>query len=216
MLFTDILGHLGNGMYLLASGFKKIIYLRITLVIAGLLELWYFILAAPDDLMVSIIWGVLFILINIYMIGLYIYEHKALYLKDDEAKLYYMTFHNMEKVLFKKLMKAGHWIASPPNSVLIRENQKTNTLLLLYEGKFRIDSAGKTITYLNPGSFIGEISFLTGGTATATAVSETESRLYCWDKKSLVKLLDNNPNMDIEMMKVFSSDLVNKLVRANK
>jgi hypothetical protein len=216
MLFVDILGHLGNGMYLLASGFKKIIYLRIALVVAGILELWYFILTAPDDLIVSIVWGILFILINIFMIGLYIYERKALSLKDEEAKLYYMVYHKMEKVLYKKLMKAGHWIASPANSVLIREHEKTNTLLLLYEGKFRIDAGGKTITYLNPGSFIGEISFLTGGTATATAVSETESRLYCWDKKSLVKLLEHNPNMDVEMMKVFSSDLVTKLVKTNK
>ncbi|ROL61182.1 hypothetical protein D9V86_07130, partial [Bacteroidetes/Chlorobi group bacterium ChocPot_Mid] len=127
MIFADILGHVANAMYLTASSFKKIIYLRISLVIAGLLELWYFVLTAPDDLTVSIAWGVLFVVINLYMIGLYIYEHKALYLKDDESKLYYMTFHNMEKVLFKKLMKAGHWIAAPQNSVLIRENQKTST-----------------------------------------------------------------------------------------
>jgi len=216
MLFVDIIVHLSNGMYLIASGFKKIILLRITLIVAGLLEIWSFLLIAADDLLINIIWGVLFVVINLFMIGLYIYEHKSLSLKDDEAKLYYLVFHKMEKVLFKKLINAGHWIASPSNSVLIRENEKTNTLLLLFEGKFRIESEGKIITYLNPGSFIGEISFITGGLATATAISETDSRLYCWDKKSLVKLLEHNPNMDIEMMKVFSSDLVNKLVRANK
>jgi CRP-like cAMP-binding protein len=122
----------------------------------------------------------------------------------------------MEKVLYKKLLKVGHWIACPSNSILIKENEKTNSLLVLFEGKFRIDVDGKTLTILNPGSFIGEISFLTGGTATATAISETESRLYCWDKKSLLKLLDSNPNMDVEMSKIFSSDLVNKLIKSNR
>jgi len=216
MLFIDLLGNVANGMYLVASGFKKIIYLRIILILAGLLELWYYLLVAPDDLLISIIWGILFVLINVYMIGLYIYEHKALALKDEEAKLYYMVFHKMEKVLFKKLMKAGHWIACPQNCTLIRENDKTNTLMVLFEGRIRIEVEGIVITNLNPGSFIGEISFLAGGNATATATAVDESRLFCWDKKSLLKLLDQNPNMDVEMMKIFSGDLVNKLVKSNK
>ncbi|MFH1050392.1 MAG: cyclic nucleotide-binding domain-containing protein [bacterium] len=216
MLFADIIINISNGLYLVASGFKKIIYLRIALVFAGLLEIWYFWLAAPDDLLASILWGILFVLINMYMIGLYIYERKSLALKDDEAKLFYMVFQKMEKVLFKKLMKAGHWISCPLNSILIKENEPTNTLLVLFEGKFRIEIEKKPITILNPGSFLGEISFLAGGNATATAISETESRLYCWDKKSLLKLLNHNPNMDVEMMKIFSSDLVNKLIQSNK
>ena len=216
MLFVDILGNIANGMYLLASGFKKIIYLRIILVLAGLLEIWYFLLAAPDDLLISIIWGILFVVINVFMIGLYIYERKSLALKDDDAKLYYMVFQKMEKVLFKKLMKAGHWVACPQNCILIRETEKTNTLLVLFEGKIRIEYEKRPITILNPGSFIGEISFLAGGNASATAIAETEARLYCWDKKSLLKLLDNNPNMDVEMMKIFSGDLVNKLIQSNK
>lgn len=216
MIFAEIIINVAYGMYLIASGFKKILYLRIALVAAGLLEIWYFAITAPVDLLSSIIWGLLFVIINIFMIGLYIYEHKSLALKDDEAKLYYMVFQKMEKVLFRKLMKEGHWISCPQNSILIKENDNTNTLLLLFEGKIQIDSGGKTITILNPGSFIGEISFLTGGAATATAITQTESRLFCWDKKSLVKLLEHNPTMEVEMMKIFSSDLVTKLVRSNK
>lgn len=216
MLFAEIIINVSNGMYLLASGFKKIIYLRIVLVLAGILELWYFAMTAPVDLLTSIIWGLLFVLINIFMIGLYIYEHKALSLKDDEAKLYYMVFNKMEKLLFKKLIKSGHWMVFPVNSILIKENDTTSSLLLLFEGKIQIEAGGKTVTILNPGSFIGEISFLTGGTATATAISQTEVRLFSWDKNSLIQLLGQNPHMDVEMMKIFSSDLVTKLINANK
>ena len=216
MLFADILGHAANVLYLVGSGFKRILYLRIAMVVAGVLETWYFVLAAPSDLLASILWNVLFILVNTFMIGLFIYEHKSSSLKDDAAKLYYMVFQKMEKVLFKKLMKEGHWIACPSNAILIREDEHTTSLMVLFEGRIRVDAGGKTITILNPGSFIGEISFLTGGSATATAISETEARLFCWDKKTLVRLLENNENMDVEMMKIFSSDLVTKLVNTNK
>jgi len=216
MFWVEVLGHVSNVMYLLGSGFKKIVLLRISLVIAGSLELIYFILTGGDDLLVSIIWGFLFVLINLVMIALYIFERKTLSLNDDEARLYYMVFPQMEKVIYKRLLKAGRWIHFNEGTILIKEHEHTENLMILFEGKVQIDVAGKHITVLNPGSFIGEMSLLSGGNATATVTSITEVKLYSWDKISLTKLLKSDKDMEMELMKIFSSDLVNKLVKVNQ
>jgi CRP-like cAMP-binding protein len=60
------------------------------------------------------------------------------------------------------------------------------------------------------------MSLLSGGNATATVTSITEVKLYCWDKISLTKLLKTDNDMEIELIKIFSGDLVNKLVKQNQ
>jgi CRP-like cAMP-binding protein len=150
------------------------------------------------------------------MIALYIFERKTLSLNDDEAKLYYMVFPQMEKVIYKKLLKTGKWINYHEGTILIKEHEHIEHLMILFEGRVQIDVSGKTITVLNPGSFIGEMSLLSGGSATATVTSISDVKLFSWDKKELTRLLKNDNDMEMELMKIFSSDLVNKLVKLNK
>ena len=70
---------------------------------------------------------------------------------------------------------------------------------------------GKEIGRARDGAMIGEISFIQGGTATATVSVTRPSRYVSWSGDELRKLLQRNPSMDVAMKHVFSVDLMRKL-----
>ncbi len=215
MLVTDILIHLANVSYLIGSSFKRIIYLRVFLVIGCVFEILYFLLISPKDLWAGILWAVLIMLLNIVMIGLFIYEKGTFNLSSEESFLFNSVFTQMDKVNFKKLFAAGNWLNMEIGDILIFENQTTDSLMLLSQGIVGIYVADKQVAVLHSGSFVGEMSFLSGGVATATAKALTKVKLYIWKKPALIKLLSRNEALDADMKKIFAADLVSKLTSTN-
>jgi CRP-like cAMP-binding protein len=69
------------------------------------------------------------------------------------------------------------------------------------------------VAELKDGSFIGEISFIRGGDATATVKVVEPTRYLSWTKESLSQMLNRNPSMRSAMQAVLSTDLTKKLVR---
>lgn len=216
MSIVSLLIHLANVSYIIGSGFKKIILLRIFFVIGCALEALYLLLISPKDLWAGILWTTLIMLVNIVMIIIFIYEKGTFRLKEDERFLFQNVFPKMEKVNFKKMLNAGNWLSMPRGDVLLYENQTTDYLMLLFQGTVEILVADKQVAILYPGSFVGEMSFLTGELTTATAKAISDVKLYTWKKTELLKLLAKNQELDRDMRFVFSSDLIAKLTNRNK
>jgi CRP-like cAMP-binding protein len=63
------------------------------------------------------------------------------------------------------------------------------------------------------GNFIGEVSFISGGAATATVRATEPTRYIAWKKKEIDALLKRNPSMRMAMQAMLSSDLSKKLSR---
>ncbi|MBM2813591.1 MAG: cyclic nucleotide-binding protein [Ignavibacteria bacterium] len=211
MLIVDIVGNAANIIYTAGSFFKKMLWLRISLVIGGLLETWYFVMTSSSDLWTSIFWNGIYILANIIMITILVVERGLLSFNQEEAKIYFSVFSKMEKVLFKKVLRAGCWLNLPADDIITQEGEPTDKLILIFDGKLEVTSGGEIVAFLHNGSFVGEMSFLTGGNATATVRTITPSRFYAWDKITLVKLLEGNHELDNAMKNIFSSDLIGKL-----
>ena len=216
MVIADIIGNLANGLFVVGSGFKKIIWLRISIIIASSLEIWYFILISPTDLWTSILWDGILILTNIVMISIFLYERGMLSFSHDEAKLYFSSFSMIDKSLFKKLLKAGNWMTIESGSAVVKEDEPTEYLLNIFSGHLAVTVSDKIVANLKGGNFVGEMSFLSGGNATATVTAKENSRFYAWDKQNLIKLLKSNSELDHALKKVFSSDLISKLLTQNK
>ena len=121
----------------------------------------------------------------------------------------------MDKVNFKKMLNGGNWLSMPRGDILLYENQTADYLMLLFKGTVEILVADKQVAVLYPGSFIGEMSFLSGELTTATAKAITDVKLYTWKKTDLLKLLSKNQELDRDMRFVFSSDLIAKLTKKN-
>jgi CRP-like cAMP-binding protein len=76
-----------------------------------------------------------------------------------------------------------------------------------------VETNGTEVVRLRDGNFIGEVSFITGGAATATVRALQPTRYIAWPKDKISKLLNRNPSMRIAMQSMLSTDLSKKLMR---
>ena len=215
MVITDLLVHLANVSYLIGSSFKRIILLRVFLVIGSIFEILYFLVISPKDLWAGIMWAVLIMLVNLVMIALFLYGKGSFRLTHDENYLFNTVFSHMDKMNFKKMLAAGNWLTMESGDILIFENQTTDSLMLISQGKVGIFVNDVQVAVVHSGSFVGEMSFLSGGVATATAKALTKVKLFIWKKTTLIKLLSRDETLDADMRKIFASDLVSKLTSTN-
>ena len=110
-----------------------------------------------------------------------------------------------------KLLRLGEWRSTAADTVLAVESEVVEELTLIYNGEVIVEKGGAEITRSRDGTLIGEMSFIQGGTATATVRTARPTRCLVWPKEELRKLLRRNPTMDIAMNTLFSLDLAKKL-----
>ena len=102
--FLDLIGHTFNILYVVGSSFKKIIWLRSTLILASALEIYYYWNVTDTPLWTDIIWSIVFIATNLWWVTVLYYEKLTLNLGPHEKKLLEITFSKMNPLHFKKLV----------------------------------------------------------------------------------------------------------------
>ena len=66
----------------------------------------------------------------------------------------------------------------PAGQVLVREGARNRQFVLLQEGTVRVTKAGEQVAELGAGDFVGELSLLGDGTATATVTTATDALVW--------------------------------------
>lgn len=214
-MFTDIIGNIANFFYVVGSSFKEQIYIRASFVLAAFCELFYDFYISSEPLWTPIIWTVPMIVINGYYLGKLYHERKTLYLDEKELEVYYRNFSKIDKVVFKRIYKLAERIKVPSGTDLITENESTDSFYLVVLGIMGIYSNNNFITMSNDGTFVGEMSFLTGALPSATVRTETESELLKWNKETVRKAVEKDNEIDSAFKIILSEDLVAKIKRIN-
>lgn len=208
----DIFGHLFNILYVVGSTFKRVIYFRGTLMVASAIEIYYYWNITDQPLWTDIIWSVVFIAVNVYWVMILFYENTTLKLDLAERKLFELTFNKMNPVQVKKLFKITKKETIEPDTELIKEGTHIDRLMLIISGIAVVKKGDKNVAYLREGSFLGEMSFLSGNPTSANVITLEETQIMVWDKKELKEFLGKNENIKKELNDVFSRDLIKKLV----
>jgi hypothetical protein len=206
--------HIASILTLLAYLVKDILWLRLLTIfacIAGII-FNYFVPATP--LWAVIYWNVIFIVINAVQILIIIKERSDVSFTDEEKELYETLFKSFAPFEFMKLLRLGKWLEAKKGQFLAVEQKPLDSVMLIYNGLVSVETKGREIAQMKDGSLIGEISFITEGTATATVRALEKTRYLSWSKEDMHDLLNRNPNMKFAMEKVFSTELSKKLMRS--
>lgn len=214
-IFVQIIGHLSNILYIVGASFEKMIWLRSTLIIAALLELYYSFNITSEPLWTDIIWSIVFVGTNLWWVSVLYYEKLTLNLGDHEKRMLELTFSKMNPTHFKKLLRLGTIRTVPENTSLIKEKTQINELMLIIKGLVKITRNDKILAYVKDGRFVGEMSFMSGETTTADCDTLEETEMIVWDKAILTEFLKKNEDIKKELNDVFSEDLIKKLVADN-
>jgi hypothetical protein len=213
VLVGHLAGHIASILTMAAYLLKDILWLRLLTIascFAGI-AFNYFVPATP--LWTVIYWNLLFATINIVQVAIIIRERSGIHFTEEEKELHETLFKHFAPFEFMKLMRIAKWSTAKPGEVLAVEQQPIDRVMLIYNGRASVMNKGVEVAQLRDGNFIGEVSFITGGVASATVKVLDPTRYISWSKVDVQSLLKRNPSMTSAMQGMLSTDLSKKLAR---
>jgi hypothetical protein len=202
----DLLIHAANVLYLVAFMVRDILWFRILAVVAAacLMSYFYF---RPDPLTASIYWNLVFTAVNIYWIGRLLLERRPLILSAAEQRLCELVFRTMTPREMIKLLKLGTWECAKAGECFVERDEPLNRLMVIYSGRACAEVDGRNVTELQPGHFIGSISYVTEEMAPANVVALETTRYVSWPKAKLKDCMSKNPDLHSALTSTLAVDL---------
>ncbi len=89
-----------------------------------------------------------------------------------------------------ELARAANWVRVPPNSTIMRENDKGRKLFFLGKGEAKVTRSGRLLNVIHEGECFGEMAYIRDGGAprTATVVSVKELLLAEFEPEALARM----------------------------
>ena len=202
----DLLIHAANVLYLAALMVRDILWFRILAVVAAVCLISYF-YSRPDPLMAPIYWNVVFSAVNIYWIGRLLLERRPLSLSATEQRLCELVFRTMTPREMIKLLKLATWEIAKTGECFVERDRPLNRLMVIYSGRACAEVDGRNVTELQPGHFIGSISYVTEEMAPANVVAIEPTRYVSWPKSKLKDFMSKNPDLHSALKSALAVDL---------
>jgi len=198
--------------YVLGFLFRDELWLRGLLFIGTMFYILYYYHAADSPLWEAIITSSILATVNIAMIAVVMWERSTFGMGADSAVLY-GYFKNLSPGQFRRIMKQGTLVIAESDETLTSEGEPLDRFYFVFEGQSNITKRGNS-TDVPTGHFIGEVSFLKGGPATATARVTKGSRYVMWTHKDLKQLMKKSPNLSNALLALLNMDMAGKVGRS--
>jgi hypothetical protein len=189
----------------------NLFWLRVLAVGALGLEGVYFYFACEQPLWVGIGWAIVFVVINVVQLLIMTRERLSVRMSDRERLLHRGLFAELTPVQFHRLLKIGEWREVEAGTLLAVHGNPVPELLFIASGMAEVNVASEVIAHLQAGSFVGEMTFLSGGNATASVSAAGPMLLFAIGKRELDRLLTQDRGIETAMLRVIGRDLTMKL-----
>jgi hypothetical protein len=197
---VEYLVHLSNLLLLVSYSVRDILWLRWFAVAAAIANVPYY-LAQSTVLWPPVIWGTVFMAINLYQIARIYLERRPVVLSADEQRLYDFGFHALRPREFVSLLLAGEWRDAAPGERLVEQGRTVERISIPISGT------------VEPGQVIGLALALNDDAAAFDAAFSEPGRYMSWPLPSLRKFLDRRPELRIALQRLAGHDLAAKVER---
>jgi len=209
---ANIAGHISYMLLIGSMLMRRMLYLRIMAISAGSFSAAYY-LSIGDP--ISLFWEVLFTTVNLaQLVILYVENKRGSFTREEQAFID-EVLTGVERAQARRLLKLGAWTEVSEDMVLIREDTVPSHLYYVVKGHARVERKGRTIGGVGPKDFLGEMSYLSGGNATATVTTSEHMRYLAFDREQLRQHLARNPDVRSALESSFNRNLVDKLVKTS-
>ena len=155
-------------------------------------------------------WNTVFLFINLFQIVRLIIERMPVKLPEELEDIYTNVFNELKEREFLYFWNTGK-IICVTDKFLCRENQHQDELMLILDGQVSVRKNGNEIAKLKRGSFVAEMSFMTGEPSSADVVNSEKTRCIVWSKEKLKHLEQLNQDLLMKLQVTLGKDLTYKL-----
>jgi Cyclic nucleotide-binding domain len=207
-------GHLSYVLIAISYWLTDMFWLRLVAVLGLSLEILYFWLSG-GDLRTGIGWDLIFILINLYQIYRLVKDRLSLRLPEPDRELLRSVFTGLDDAQIARLLIAGEFCDIAEGTTLAEENQALDRLFFICSGRVRVTIAGREVSHLERGNFVGEVAFLTDRPATATVIAEGPVRALAFERGKLSQLFYNEAEVAGLIYQLLGRELAHKIKISN-
>ncbi len=208
MNLANIAGHLAFGLIAFSFLVKDILWLRVVSILASLFSVFYNYVIPANPMWLAINWNIVFVVVNLYHIAVIIYEKRPIKMAPKDKELYETLFKDLSPVEYLKISKVAEWKSFKSGETIIRQNHLVTDLILIYNGTVDVVVGTKKVAELKDGQFVGEMSFLTEKSATATCIVKHDTECLVWKQPEFKELLKRNPSLYYTIQSLLSNQLV--------
>ena len=210
---VTLFGHFTYFLLILSVLMRRMVTLRLLAVASGLSKIVYraFFLFDP----VSVLWETIFVIVNIVQLLLIWYYERHHRFEEQHRHFADNMPKGVDRAAIKRLLDLAAVEKFEPDTVLTAEGEKVRRLVYLAEGIVKIEHAGRLVAICGPGDYIGELSFLSGKPATATATVVKPTQALVFDQARLAAAVAGNAQLKRTLESALNLNLAGKLTRAN-
>lgn len=155
------------------------------------------------------------IAISVFGLTRHFILHHSTRLSAEESAFIRSKLPQISRPLARKLFKAGAWSDLDQGTVIATQDRELGALVYLLLGEAEVTHNGQPVGHIQSDTFIGELTCLDGGVATASVTVKSPSRVFRISSKALQKLCSLNPDLHVAFEKSIRKDTGLKLVAAN-
>jgi len=206
----DIAGHVSYLIIAISYWLTNIFWLRVTAVVGLCLEVVYFVIQS-DALYTGIVWDCVFIAINLFHLLHLTRQRLKLRIVEGDRDLLRVMFEGLDDAQIGMLLNSSAWQRFAVGEHLTIQGEPVPALMLIAAGQASIVVSDHMVAHAGPGTFIGEMAFLTGAPASATVTATQPMRVLRIELARLKTLLVIDHQIAGVLHRLLGADLAQKL-----
>lgn len=209
-----LFGHFTYFLLIASMLMRRMVALRLLAVASGVAKIVYRAVFVLDP--VSVLWETIFVVVNIVqllIIWYYEYHHRF----DEEHQHFADNMPDtVDRSAIKRLLDLADLERFEPGQILTSEGQAVPRLVYIADGIVKVEHADRVVAICGPGDYIGELSFLSGNPATATATVVKPTRALVFDQARLTAAIGSDAQLRRTLESALNKNLAGKLMRSNE
>lgn len=165
---------------------------------------------------VGAFWQALLFVVNVVQIVLLWSRDRRARFSDEEKALIAGWFQTGTPGNRRLLLDMGRWEWLEPGEVLTEEGKRPRFLTYLAEGSAELHASKTKVAHIEPGHFIGEMSLMGDGLASADVATEARSRVWQIERNKLDRMKENQPELYALIEAGIALNLRQKVIRSNE
>lgn len=183
--------------------------------IGGVGLLWVLGALLTGDVTDALLGGIL-VVIAAAVVGRRLWRDRAVRFTPDEQHMMDSLFDGLPRGRARHLVDQGVWISGKAGDTLTREGEPVDHLYYLAEGEAQVLCRGVEVGHCAAGDLIGELTVLSGETATATVILTRSSRFWCAPAEDLRPYVETHEDIRRAIEHGFATVLKAKLRASNR
>ena len=209
-----LVGHTSYLLLVVSMLMRRMFWLRVFVIASAIVAITYDAVWLKDP--VGVFWETTLVLVNIVQIVLLWREDRVARFTDEERAFVETRLPGLSGGQARRLIDAGSWIDLRDGDTLTVEGKPPAHLVFVASGRVGIHTGGRRVAECGPGAYVGEMSLIGDGTASATARVEGAARVWRIPTERLEALRQAHPDQTAALDASIARDIRAKLVSLNR